>query len=168
MCAPARELLNLLDATAQQVGEAAPGASVLVSPHHVGAAAAAEHIVSVAGYPSGRHHLLIKAAEARLAVQSGAAEIWACPDPQLGDANALLAELVTVREACPAPVRLGLIVGAGARPALAGAPVEPAADPSLEPAAEAARLAGFDYLVSRAGAPIECALPVVAFPAAAQ
>ncbi|ACP31869.1 Deoxyribose-phosphate aldolase [Corynebacterium aurimucosum ATCC 700975] len=83
---------------------------VLVSPHHVLAAEGAEHVIAVAGYPTGRHHSLVKAAEARLAVQSGAAEVWVAVDALLGDATSLLSELVTLREACPLPVRLGLIL----------------------------------------------------------
>ena len=89
---------------------------MLVSPHHVIAAEGAEHVIAVAGYPTGRHHSLVKAAEARLAVQSGAAEVWVAVDALLGDATSLLSELVTLREACPLPARLGLILPE--RPAL--------------------------------------------------
>lgn len=43
-------------------------------------------------------------------MQSGAAEVWVAVDALLGDATSLLSELVTLREACPLPVRLGLIL----------------------------------------------------------
>lgn len=110
-------MLNLLEASVEEVRTQSAGQQrVLVSPHHVLAAEGAEHVISVAGYPTGRHHSLVKAAEARLAVQSGAAEVWVAVDTLLGDATSLLSELVTLREACPLPVRLGLILPE--RPAL--------------------------------------------------
>lgn len=110
-------MLNLLEASVEEVRDQSAGQQrVLVSPHHVLAAEGAEHVIAVAGYPTGRHHSLVKAAEARLAVQSGAAEVWVAVDALLGDATSLLSELVTLREACPLPVRLGLILPE--RPAL--------------------------------------------------
>ena len=110
-------MLNLLEASVEEVRDQSAGQQrVLVSPHHVIAAEGAEHVIAVAGYPTGRHHSLVKAAEARLAVQSGAAEVWVAVDALLGDATSLLSELVTLREACPLPARLGLILPE--RPAL--------------------------------------------------
>lgn len=104
-------MLNLLEASVEEVRNQSAGQQrVLVSPHHVIAAEGAEHVIAVAGYPTGRHHSLVKAAEARLAVQSGAAEVWVAVDALLGDATSLLSELVTLREACPLPARLGLIL----------------------------------------------------------
>ncbi|OFT60803.1 deoxyribose-phosphate aldolase [Corynebacterium sp. HMSC05E07] len=100
----------LLQASLEEVRAQSPRQRVVVSPHHVLAADKAEHIIAVAGYPTGRHHSLVKAAEARLAVQSGAAEVWVAVDAALGDVTSLLSELVTLREACPLPVRLGLIL----------------------------------------------------------
>ena len=110
-------MLNLLEASVEEVRNQSAGQQrVLVSPHHVIAAEGAEHVIAVAGYPTGRHHSLVKAAEARLAVQSGAAEVWVAVDALLGDATSLLSELVTLREACPLPACLGLILPE--RPAL--------------------------------------------------
>ncbi|TVU81392.1 deoxyribose-phosphate aldolase [Corynebacterium aurimucosum] len=107
-------MLNLLEASLEEVRNQSAGQQrVLVSPHHVLAAEGAEHVIAVAGYPTGRHHSLVKAAEARLAVQSGAAEVWVAVDAVLGDVTSLLSELVTLREACPLPVRLGLILPEG-------------------------------------------------------
>ena len=105
-------MLNLLDAPAATVKDRAADNTVLVSPHHVSlaAGAGAADIISVAGYPTGRHHTLIKASEARLAIQSGASEVWVSLDETLTDANAVLSELIAIREACPDPARLGLIV----------------------------------------------------------
>ncbi|MGV0326022.1 hypothetical protein ACUY2E_03515 [Corynebacterium confusum] len=84
---------------------------VLLSPHHLPQAAAG-HVAAVAGFPTGRHHSLVKATEARLAVQNGAAEIWLAVDATLNDPNSLLTDLITVREACPDPVVLGVILPA--------------------------------------------------------
>ena len=128
-------MLNLLEASVEEVRNQSAGQQrVLVSPHHVLAAEGAEHVISVAGYPTGRHHSLVKAAEARLAVQSGAAEVWVAVDELLGDATSLLSELVTLREACPLPVRLGLILPD--RPAL-----------PLPEYARAAEQAGYQCLI---------------------
>lgn len=128
-------MLNLLEASVEEVRTQSAGQHrVLVSPHHVLAAEGAEHVIAVAGYPTGRHHSLVKAAEARLAVQSGAAEVWVAVDELLGDATSLLSELVTLREACPLPVRLGLILPE--RPAL-----------PLPEYARAAEQAGYQCLI---------------------
>ena len=94
----------------------------------------AADIISVAGYPTGRHHTLIKASEARLAIQSGASEVWVSLDETLTDANAVLSELIAIREACPDPARLGLIV-----------PDAPLADATLK----AAHQAGYQRLIVR-------------------
>ncbi|MGX1739419.1 deoxyribose-phosphate aldolase [Corynebacterium flavescens] len=124
------EYLNLLESTSEQVRAQAEGNSVVVSPIHVAAALSgkAHEVISVAGYPTGRHHSLIKASEARLAVYTGATEIWVAVDPQLEDSNELLSELVAVREACPEPVKLALIA-------------------TNQAAVDAAELAGFQRIV---------------------
>ena len=128
-------MLNLLEASVEEVRNQSAGQQrVLVSPHHVIAAEGAEHVIAVAGYPTGRHHSLVKAAEARLAVQSGAAEVWVAVDALLGDATSLLSELVTLREACPLPARLGLI--------LPERPAQPVAE-----YARAAEQAGYQCLI---------------------
>lgn len=68
----------------------------------------------------------------------GAAEVWVCVDESIADANAYLADLITVREACPAPVRLALFLSS----ALASDWAAAAA------AVSAAEKAGFDYLAA--------------------
>ena len=121
-------MLNLLNASAATVKDHAADNTVVVSPHHVSLAAGvgASDIISVAGYPTGRHHTLIKASEARLAIQSGASEVWVSLDETVADANAVLSELIAIREACPDPARLGLIV-----------PDAPLADATLKAAHQA-------------------------------
>lgn len=100
-------------------------------------------IVSVAGYPTGRHHTLIKASEARLAVQSGAEEIWVSVDNTIADSNTHLSELIAISEACPDPVQLGLIAS------LADAPTQPTGLAAIQ----AARQAGFKRIIARQGSP---------------
>ena len=171
-------MLNLLAAPAAMVKDRAADNTVVVSPHHVSiaAGAGAADIISVAGYPTGRHHTLIKASEARLAIQSGASEVWVSLDETVADANAVLSELIAIREACPDPARLGLIV-----PEAVGAD---AAD--ADAAVTAAHQAGYQRLIVRSSAAVNneesgsgeedmkkgpalaaAKLPVLKFPAAA-
>lgn len=104
---------------------------VVVAPTHVDALADAPvRVVSVAGFPTGRHHRLVKAAEARLAVQSGASEVWIATDPAAREYNHLLSDFAAFREAVPAPAQLGLVIGQVSRDVVT-----------------AARAAGFDRLV---------------------
>ncbi|MBP3089344.1 aminotransferase [Corynebacterium sp. sy017] len=65
------------------------------------------------GYPTGKHHSLVKAAEARLAVQYGATHLVVVLDQaivQRQDNSALMSELISLREAIPAPAHLGVVV----------------------------------------------------------
>ncbi|MDV6293700.1 deoxyribose-phosphate aldolase [Rhodococcus aetherivorans] len=76
--------------------------SVCVSPSMLPLRADGLVVTTVAGFPSGKHHSLIKGAEARLAVDQGAAEIDMVIDigaAVAGDFNAVLADILTVREA---------------------------------------------------------------------
>ena len=172
-------MLNLLAASAATVKDHAADNTVLVSPHHVSiaAGAGAAEVISVAGYPTGRHHTLIKASEARLAIQSGASEVWVSLDETVTDANAVLSELIAIREACPDPARLGLIV-----PGAVGADAADAADAAVT----AAQQAGYQRLIVRSSEAVDneesgageedmkkgpalaaAKLPVLEFPAAA-
>lgn len=70
-------------------------------------------VATVAGFPSGKHASLVKATEARYAAQLCAEEIDVVIDVAAAlakDQNALLAELITVREAVPHPLVLKVIV----------------------------------------------------------
>ena len=141
-------MLNLLAAPAATVKDRAADNTVVVSPHHVSiaAGAGAADIISVAGYPTGRHHTLIKASEARLAIQSGASEVWVSLDETVADANAVLSELIAIREACPDPARLGLLV-----PEAVGADAADAAAAALT----AAQQAGYQRLIVRSSAAVD-------------
>lgn len=67
-------------------------------------------IITAVGFPTGRHHILVKASEARLAVSQGAHRVWACVDTSNADANALLSDMISLRESVPAPAQLGVVV----------------------------------------------------------
>lgn len=87
---------------------AAGHAEAVMFPTHLGLVPDSVSPISVVGFPTGRHHSLIKAAEARLAVEFGAREVWLSVDPAADD-NALLADIVAVRQAVPSPVRLAVV-----------------------------------------------------------
>ncbi|WP_448851685.1 hypothetical protein [Corynebacterium sp. 335C] len=71
---------------------------------------------SVAGWPEGKNHVLVKAAEARLAVAHGAVDVAVVVDPaaaaEPGGAR-LLGELAALREAVAPPVQLTVVLGPG-------------------------------------------------------
>ncbi|WP_304503496.1 2-deoxyribose-5-phosphate aldolase [Corynebacterium lemuris] len=115
---------------------------IVLSPSHLELGGDTEGltVAVVVGFPTGRHHSLVKAAEARLAVQQGATEVWLSPDMAVADSNRLLAEFVAVREAVPHPVTLAVILETPAR-----------TPESVAAVAEAARLAGVDRLVTAGG-----------------
>lgn len=76
--------------------------TVCVSPSMLPIEADGLVLAVVAGFPSGKHHSLIKGAEARLAIDQGAGEIDMVIDigaAVAGDYNAVLADILTVREA---------------------------------------------------------------------
>lgn len=100
-------------------------------------------VATVAGFPSGKHHPLVKASEARLSVANGAEEIDMVIDVAnalAGDANALISEIVAVREAVPHPVVLKVI--------LESAVLDEA---QLRTACRAAATAGADYVKTSTG-----------------
>lgn len=120
------------EATAEQVvalvaeGAELGVASVCVSPSMVAVAAAANPagvpIAAVAGFPSGKHLPLVKAAEAALAVAAGAIEIDMVIDvgaAVAGDFAAVCADIAAVRAAVPTAV-LKVIVESAALLQFAG------------------------------------------------
>ncbi|NKY62399.1 deoxyribose-phosphate aldolase [Gordonia rubripertincta] len=77
----------------------------------------------VAGFPSGKHHSLVKAAEARLAVDSGAQEIDMVIDVGAavdGRFDEVFADVLTVREAVGDSTLLKVIIESAALLQLAG------------------------------------------------
>ncbi len=92
--------------------------AVCVSPSMLPLQSAGDLVVAVvAGFPSGKHHSLIKGSEARLAVQQGAAEVDMVIDvgaAVAGDWNAVLADVITVREAMGDSAVLKVIIESAA------------------------------------------------------
>lgn len=96
------------EATSEQVDELVREArelgvyAICVSPSMLPVRAPGLVVATVAGFPSGKHHSLVKGAEARLAVDQGANEVDMVIDvgaAVAGDYSAVLADIVTVREA---------------------------------------------------------------------
>lgn len=77
-------------------------------------AGAAAHVIALIGWPTGRHHSLIKAAEARLAVEDGASEVWVAVDAvdAAKDVNAVLADVIAVSQVVEEPTRFGVTIPA--------------------------------------------------------
>ncbi|MEU7142468.1 deoxyribose-phosphate aldolase [Nocardia sp. NPDC046473] len=93
--------------------------AICVSPSMLPVRAPGLVVATVAGFPSGKHHSLVKGAEARLAVDQGAAEVDMVIDvgaALAGDYNAVLADIVTVREAMGDRAVLKVIIEAAALP----------------------------------------------------
>ncbi|VFB00017.1 deoxyribose-phosphate aldolase [Nocardia cyriacigeorgica] len=113
------------EATAEQVAELVREArelgvyAICVSPSMLPVRAPGLVVATVAGFPSGKHHSLVKGAEARLAVDQGAAEVDMVIDvgaAVAGDYSAVLADIVTVREAVGDRALLKVIIESAALP----------------------------------------------------
>ncbi|MBF6334387.1 deoxyribose-phosphate aldolase [Nocardia abscessus] len=93
--------------------------AICVSPSMLPVRAPGLVVATVAGFPSGKHHSLVKGAEARLAVDQGAAEVDMVIDvgaARAGDYTAVLADIVTVREAIGDRALLKVIIESAALP----------------------------------------------------
>lgn len=123
---------------------AAEGATVCIAPHLLAAVPETTvQVGSVCGFPNGTHHPLIKATEARFAVQNGAVEISLVPNLGAiasGDMNALLGEIVAVREAITEHIKLTVILEVAAF-----------SKQQVQAAAETAARAGADFLQTSTG-----------------
>lgn len=85
-------------------------AGVVVEPTRVTEALHSDvPVMAVVGWPDGRHHSVIKAAEARLAIDMGASEVWLCVNADASGDNAVLADVLAVRQAVEHPATLGLV-----------------------------------------------------------
>ncbi|CAM2983665.1 deoxyribose-phosphate aldolase [Prescottella defluvii] len=100
-------------------------------------------VATVVGFPSGKHHSLVKGAEARLAVDQGAAEIDMVIDigaAVAAEYNAVHADILAVREAIgPGPV-LKVIIESAAL-----------SDDAIVESCRAAELAGADFVKTSTG-----------------
>ncbi|MGN2635625.1 deoxyribose-phosphate aldolase [Nocardia takedensis] len=105
--------VDALIAEARELGVHA----ICVSPSMLPVRAEGLVVATVAGFPSGKHHSLVKGAEARLAVDQGAAEVDMVIDvgaAVAGDYTAVLADIVTVREAVADRAVLKVIIESAA------------------------------------------------------
>ncbi|MGK8511653.1 deoxyribose-phosphate aldolase [Nocardia asiatica] len=117
--------------------------AVCVSPSMLPVRAPGLVVATVAGFPSGKHHSLVKGAEARLAVDQGAAEVDMVIDvgaALAGDFTAVLADIVTVREAIGDRALLKVIIESAALP-----------DDAIVQACRVAERAGADFVKTSTG-----------------
>ena len=97
--------------------------SVCLSPSMLPIDTGIVYTCAVAGFPSGKHHSLVKAAEARLAVDTGADEIDMVIDVGAavnGDYDEVFADILTVREAIGREKVLKVIIESAALLELSG------------------------------------------------
>lgn len=107
--------VNALVTEARELGVYA----ICISPAMLPVRAPGLVVATVAGFPSGKHHSLVKGAEARLAVEQGAAEVDMVIDvgaALAGDYTAVLSDIVTVREAIGDRALLKVIIESAALP----------------------------------------------------
>ncbi|MDK8510822.1 deoxyribose-phosphate aldolase [Corynebacterium bovis] len=125
-------------------GDDAASPTAGTSPDPAGATAVPPvRVATVVGFPSGAHQSLVKATEARFAVEQGADEIdmvITLANAVAGDMNAMVSEIVTVREAVPFPVVLKVIVESALL-----------TEEQLRTACRAARTAGADFVKTSTG-----------------
>ncbi|MEU7765978.1 deoxyribose-phosphate aldolase [Nocardia sp. NPDC049190] len=117
--------------------------AICVSPSMLPVRAPGLAVATVAGFPSGKHHSLVKGAEARLAVDQGADEIDMVIDigaALAGDYTAVLADIVTVREAVGDRASLKVIIESAALP-----------DAAIVEVCRAAERAGADFVKTSTG-----------------
>jgi deoxyribose-phosphate aldolase len=117
--------------------------AVCLSPSMLPVRAPGLVVATVAGFPSGKHHSLVKGSEARLAVAQGAAEVDMVIDigaALAGDYNAVLADIITVREAMGTDPVLKVIVESAALP-----------DAAIVEVCLAAERAGADFVKTSTG-----------------
>jgi deoxyribose-phosphate aldolase len=100
-------------------------------------------VAVVVGFPSGKHHSSIKAAEAALAVSQGADELDMVIDvgaAVAGDFGLVEADIRAVREAAPAPTVLKVIIESAAL-----------SDDAIVAVSRAAEAAGADFVKTSTG-----------------
>ncbi|MEV5836388.1 deoxyribose-phosphate aldolase [Nocardia sp. NPDC052112] len=131
--------VDALVAEARELGVYA----ICVSPSMLPIRASAVVVATVAGFPSGKHHSLVKGAEARLAVEQGAAEVDMVIDigaARAGDYSAVLSDIVTVREAVGDRAVLKVIIESAAL-----------SDVAIVEVCRAAQRAGADFVKTSTG-----------------
>ncbi|MBF6239882.1 Deoxyribose-phosphate aldolase [Nocardia otitidiscaviarum] len=117
--------------------------AVCVSPSMLPLRAPGLAVATVAGFPSGKHHSLVKGTEARLSVDQGADEVDMVIDvgaAVAGDFNAVLGDIITVREAIGDRALLKVIIESAAL-----------TDAAIVECCRAAERAGADFVKTSTG-----------------
>jgi len=117
--------------------------SVCVSPSFLPIDAHGLKVATVVGFPSGKHHSAIKAAEAARAVADGADEVDMVIDvgaAKARDFAAVQADIAAVRAAAPAPTVLKVIIESAAL-----------SDHEIVEVSRAAEAAGADFVKTSTG-----------------
>jgi deoxyribose-phosphate aldolase len=117
--------------------------SVCVSPSFLPLDAKGLKIATVCGFPSGKHHSDVKAAEAARSVADGADEVDMVIDvgaAKAGEFEAVQADIAAVRAAAPAPTVLKVIIESAAL-----------TDHEIVAVCKAAEAAGADFVKTSTG-----------------
>lgn len=128
--------------------------TVCISPSMLPVRAGAMPVGTVIGFPSGKHHSLIKAMEARIAVDMGATELDMVLDYSAiiaGRPEEILGELSPVRDAAPHPVVLKVILETAAIYAAFGPERVDEADAAIANACELAAKGGANVVKTSTG-----------------
>lgn len=125
--------------------------AVCVSPAMLPVRAGGLTVATVAGFPSGKHHPLVKAMEGRLAVDQGAREVDMVIDigaAIAGLVDEVMADVLTMRDAVPPPVVIKVILETAALHRALG---EEAGDERIEALCRAVAEAGADFVKTSTG-----------------
>lgn len=128
--------------------------TVCISPSMLPVRAGSMPVGTVIGFPSGKHHSLIKAMEARIAVDMGATELDMVLDYSAiisGRPEEILGELSPVRDAAPHPVVLKVILETAAIYAAFGDERVAEADAAIANACELAAKGGANVVKTSTG-----------------
>lgn len=142
-----REDVALCVAEARELGVKA----VCVSPAMLPVRGEGLTVATVAGFPSGKHHALVKAMEARLAVDQGAVEVDMVIDVGAaiaGLVDEVMSEVLAVRDAVPPPIKIKVILETAAIHKALG---DEAGDERIEAVCHAVAKAGADFVKTSTG-----------------
>lgn len=117
--------------------------SICISPSFLPVDAQGLKVATVCGFPSGKHHSDVKAAEAARSVADGADEVDMVIDvgaAKAGEFAAVQADIATVRAAAPAPTVLKVIIESAAL-----------TDHEIVEVCRAAEAAGADFVKTSTG-----------------
>lgn len=142
-----REDVQALVAEARELGTKA----VCVSPAMLPVRGEELTVATVAGFPSGKHHSLVKAMEGRLAVDQGAREVDMVIDVGAaiaGLVDEVMADVLAMRDAVPPPVVIKVILETAAIHKALG---EEEGDERIEELCHAVAKAGADFVKTSTG-----------------